>query len=90
MDQRPMIVRIQSKNQSRIEHRTRAEWPRYAAPAQSLDDLPSLYSGLLSKPRKQAIVEFALRQQLATLAQKGRKPRISPSDRAFWVFLSRT
>jgi len=38
--------------------------------------------------RKQAIVELALRQQLATFAQKGRQPRIIPADRAFWVFLS--
>ena len=37
---------------------------------------------------KQAIVELALRQQLATFAQKGRRPRITPADRGFWVFLS--
>jgi hypothetical protein len=39
---------------------------------------------------KQALVELALRQQLATYTQKGSKPRITPADRAFWVFLSRT
>ena len=39
---------------------------------------------------RQAIVELALRQQLATYTQKGRKPRITPGDRAFWVFLSRS
>jgi hypothetical protein len=38
---------------------------------------------------KQAMVELALRQQLATFAQKGRRPRITPVDRTFWVFLSR-
>ncbi|CAN0202298.1 unnamed protein product [Discosporangium mesarthrocarpum] len=38
---------------------------------------------------KQAIVELALRQQLATFAEKGR-PRITPDDRGFWVLLSRT
>jgi putative transposase len=38
---------------------------------------------------KQAIVELALRQQLATFAEKGRRPRITPSDRGFWVFLSK-
>jgi transposase InsO family protein len=38
---------------------------------------------------KQAIVELALRQQLATLAEKGRRPRIAPADRGFWVLLSR-
>jgi hypothetical protein len=38
---------------------------------------------------KQAIVELALRQQLATFSEKGRHPRISPADRGFWVLLSR-
>ncbi len=37
----------------------------------------------------QAIVELALRQQLATFALKGSKPRITAVDRTFWVFLSR-
>jgi transposase InsO family protein len=37
---------------------------------------------------RQAIVELALRQQLATFAEKGRRPRIAPADRGFWVFLS--
>ena len=37
----------------------------------------------------QAIVELALRQQLATFALKGPKPRITSVDRTFWVFLSR-
>jgi hypothetical protein len=36
----------------------------------------------------QAIVELTLRQQLATFPQKGRRPRITPVDRGFWVFLS--
>ena len=35
----------------------------------------------------QAIIELALRQQLATYTQKGPKPRITPADRAFRVFL---
>ncbi len=38
---------------------------------------------------EQAIVELALRQQLATYAQKRSKPRLTPLDRAFWVALSR-
>jgi hypothetical protein len=38
----------------------------------------------------QAIVELALRQQLATYALKGPKPRITSVDRMFWAFLSRT
>jgi len=38
---------------------------------------------------EQALVEFALRQQLATYALKGPKARIAPVDRAFWVSLSK-
>ena len=36
----------------------------------------------------QAIVELALRQQLAVYAQSRPRPRLSPLDRAFWVVLS--
>lgn len=47
-----------------------------------------LCSRALFRGRKeQAIVELALRQQLATYALKGPKPRITHVDRAFWVFL---
>jgi hypothetical protein len=38
---------------------------------------------------EQAIVELALRQQLATYAQTGSKPRLTPLDRAFWAALLR-
>jgi putative transposase len=38
---------------------------------------------------EQAVVEFALRQQLATYSQKKVRPRITPLDRVFWVMLSR-
>jgi hypothetical protein len=38
---------------------------------------------------EQVIVELALRQQLATFSEKGCRPRITPADRGFWVFLSR-
>jgi putative transposase len=38
---------------------------------------------------EQAIVELALRQQLAVYAQDRPRPRIFPFDRAFWVMLSR-
>jgi transposase InsO family protein len=38
---------------------------------------------------EQAIVELALRQQLAVYAQNRQRPRLSPFDRAFWVALSR-
>ena len=37
----------------------------------------------------QAIVELALRQQLATYAQTRPKPRLTPLDRTFWVALFR-
>ena len=38
---------------------------------------------------QQAIVEMALRQQLATYAQTRPKPNLTPLDRAFWVALFR-
>ncbi len=38
---------------------------------------------------EQAIVELALRQQLAAYSQKRSRPAITPLDRAFWVALSR-
>jgi hypothetical protein len=60
----------------------------YAAPAQTHDDLPSLHSGIFRSRNEPALVELALRQQLATYAQKGPRPRITPVDRAFCVFLS--
>jgi hypothetical protein len=44
---------------------------------------------LFRSQNNQAIVELALRQQLATYALKGPKPRITSVDRTFWVFLSR-
>jgi len=37
--------------------------------------------------REQAIVELALRQQLATYAQRRTKPKLTTFDRAFWVAL---
>ena len=44
---------------------------------------------LFRSREEQAIVELALRQQLAVYARDGSRPRISPLDRAFWVALSR-
>ena len=38
---------------------------------------------------QQAVVELALRQQLATYAQTRPKPKLTPLDRAFWVALFR-
>jgi hypothetical protein len=37
----------------------------------------------------QAIVELALRQQLAVYVHGHPRPRLSPLDRAFWVALAR-
>jgi len=61
----------------------------------SIWSLPSFLTTLLRSilaffrsRNRQALVELALRQQLATYAQKGRKPRITPVDWAFWVVLS--
>ena len=47
--------------------------------------LPALFRS----QSEQAIVELVLRQQLATYADKGARPRLSPLDRTFWVALSR-
>jgi transposase InsO family protein len=42
------------------------------------------------RPRASLVAEnLALRQQLAVLQQKTKRPRLSPVDRAFWVALSR-
>jgi putative transposase len=38
---------------------------------------------------EQAIVELALRQQLATYKHQQTKPKLTPLDRTFWVALSR-
>ena len=47
------------------------------------------FLGLFRSREEQAIVELALRQQLAVYAQKRPRPKLSPLDRAFWVALSR-
>jgi hypothetical protein len=44
---------------------------------------------LFRSREEQAIVELALRQQLAVYAQNHQRPRLSPLDRTFWVLLSR-
>ena len=44
---------------------------------------------LFRSRQDQAIVELALRQQLAILARRHPRPRLSPLDRAFWIALSR-
>src|SRR5258707_15376731 len=44
---------------------------------------------LFRSRENQAIVELALRQQLAVYVHRHPRPRLSPLDRAFWVFLSR-
>jgi transposase InsO family protein len=51
----------------------------------TLRSVPALFRS----PQEQAIVELALRQQLAIYAHKQRRPQLSPIDRAFWVALSR-
>lgn len=62
-----------------------AMWHRLKLATIFLRCIPALFRSR----SKQAIVEPALRQQLATFAQKGRRPRITPVDRGFWVFLSK-
>src|SRR5437899_6798378 len=43
---------------------------------------------LFRSRENQAIVELALRQQLAVYVHHHPRPRLSPLDRAFWVALS--
>ncbi len=47
------------------------------------------FGALWRSRNEQAIVELALRQQLAVYAHKRRRPPLTPLDRAFWVLLSR-
>ena len=44
---------------------------------------------LFRSRNQQAVVELALRQQLATYAETRSKPRLTPLDRALWVALFR-
>jgi putative transposase len=44
---------------------------------------------LFRSRENQAIVEIALRQQLAVYVHRHPRPRLSPLDRAFWVSLYR-
>ena len=46
-------------------------------------------AALFRSRQDQAVVELALRQQLAVYAHRHRRPRLSPLDRAFWIALSR-
>ncbi len=61
-------------------------WPLFKLVMLLLRCIPAFLRGR----NNQAIVELALRQQLATFALNGPKPRITSVDRAFWVYLSRT
>ena len=49
--------------------------------------LPHCLLAFFRNRREQAIVELALRQQLATYAQAHSTPRLTSLDRAFWVAL---
>ena len=54
--------------------------------------ISALIGGLLALFRsrqEQAVVELALRQQLAIYAQRRSRPQLSALDRTFWVLLAR-
>ena len=58
----------------------------------ALDILIAVLRGLLAlfhSRQEQAVVELALRQQLAVYAQGQPRPRLSSLDRTFWVVLAR-
>jgi hypothetical protein len=59
-------------------------WPLLTGAMALLRCVPAFFRSR----NEQALVELALRQQLATYAQEGPRPLITPIDRAFWVFLS--
>ena len=44
---------------------------------------------LFKSRRHLALENLALRQQLAMFKQSGKRPRVSPTDRLFWVLLSK-
>ena len=46
-------------------------------------------SGLFKSQRQLALENLALRQQVAMLWQSVRRPRATPADKLFWIFLSR-
>ena len=49
--------------------------------------LPRCVLAFFRNRREQVIVELALRQQLATYAQRRPRPKLTSLDRAFWVAL---
>jgi putative transposase len=61
---------------------------RWAVATLAIAILRSVFA-LFRGRQDQAIVELALRQQLAVFAHRHPRPRLSPLDRAFWVALSR-
>ena len=85
-----MIYRVRLGNQSgscpavRRESR-RDPSPRHLHGAGTSGVLPALFRSR----GEQAIVELALRQQLATYSSKQLSPRLTALDRTFWVALSR-
>ena len=48
-----------------------------------------LIRALLRDPRDLAVENLVLRQQLAVLKRKRKRPRLRKGDRIFWVWLSR-
>jgi len=87
---RPRTVAPKPKRfQARFEPWRRAESAAmWAAASLAIVILRSVLA-LFRSREHQAIVELALRQQLAVLAHRHPRPRLSPLDRAFWVALSR-
>ena len=78
---------IQIQTRFRPEHRARSHAMRVL-----LNLLTALVRCTLAFFRSrngQAIIELALRQQLATYALEKTRPRLTPLDRAFWVALLR-
>jgi len=71
-------------------------WPEHRAQSPAMRALLNLTIALIRctlaffrSRNEQAIVELALRQQLATYATEKTRPRLTPLDRTFWVALFR-
>ena len=83
VDAAPTRFRLPSR--ARLEQNRTSMW---AAATLAISILRSVLA-LFRSRQDQAIVELALRQQLAVYAHRHPRPRLSPLDRAFWVAFSR-
>ena len=86
----PRVELLSGQIQAPFARETRAESRARCGPQRLLRSRFCVSVLALFRSRQeQAIVELALRQQLAIYVHRHSRPRLSPLDRAFWVALSR-